>query len=391
MNLWDRLRRKPSMEEALLAGGVPEEDIQRAAHIGGLELLAIDRLLDEAPRNLSQRDIATEVGLPVEDVSRVWRALGFPHVEPDEPVYTRTDAEMTMMVSSLLDRDLTDADLTLQMARVIGQSLSRVAAAQVTVMMERQTEQASDEVVEVPFADRAQVLFQIMPGVLEYVWRRHLEIEARRRLAQLEGAGDQEESATLVVGFADLVGFTALSQQIPEAELAHVVGRFETVAADVISVHGGRLIKTIGDEVMFSADDVVTGANIALGLSERFREEEVVSDVRVGLAHGPVLQYEGDLYGPIVNLAHRIVGIAYPGSVVIPEPVQQVLEGDDRFTLHSIRAHTLRDIGKVPLWLLRRKEEEVSLLDKARMRREIGRAWIEERFGSVFDLGPGDD
>ena len=93
MNLWDRLRRKPSMEEALLAGGVPEEDIQRAAHIGGLELLAIDRLLDEAPRNLSQRDIATEAGLHVDEVSQVWRALGFPHVEPDEPVYTRTDAE----------------------------------------------------------------------------------------------------------------------------------------------------------------------------------------------------------------------------------------------------------------------------------------------------------
>jgi adenylate cyclase len=138
---------------------------------------------------------------------------------------------------------------------------------------------------------------------------------------------------------------------------------------------------------MFSADDVVSGANIALGLSEQFRQEEVVSDVRVGLAHGPVLQYEGDLYGPVVNLAHRIVGIAYPGSVVVPESVQDALADDDRFKLVSIRAHTLRDIGKVPLWLLRRTEEEVSLLDKARMRREIGRAWIEERFGSVFDLG----
>ena len=58
-----------------------------------------------------------------------------------------------------------------------------------------------------------------------------------------------------------------------------------------------------------------------------------------------------------------------------------------RFKLVSIRAHTLRDIGKVPLWLLRRTEDEMSLLDKARMRREIGRAWIEERFGTVLDLG----
>jgi adenylate cyclase len=382
--LWDRLRRRPSVEEALLAGGVAQEEIEQAAAVGGLELLAIDRLLEEAPRTLSQRDIAAASGIEVEEVSRVWRALGFPHVEPDEPVYTQADADMTALVGSLLDRGLTDTDLTLQMARVIGQSLSRVAAAQVAVMVDRQNEKASEAVAEAPYADRAELLFQVMPNVLEYVWRRHLEVEARRRLAQLEGADSEAESATLCVGFADLVGFTALSQQIPESELAHVVGRFEEVAADVVSSHGGRLVKTIGDEVMYCADDIVAGAEIALGLSEQFRAEEAVSDVRVGLAYGPVLQYEGDLYGPIVNLAHRIVGISYPGSVVVPAPVEQALQGDDRFSLHSIRAHTLRDIGKVPLWLLRRKEEEMSLLDKARVRREIGRAWIEERFGAVL-------
>lgn len=379
MGLRDWLRRGRSVEEALLEAGVPAEEVERAAELGGLELLAIDRLLEESPRTLSQRDIAAESGLDVEEISQVWRALGFPHVDPDEPVYTRADAAMTTLVGTLLDKGLTDADLTLQMARVIGQSMSRVAAAQVAVMVDRQADRPVLTVTEAPFTERAELLFQVMPSVLEYVWRRHLEVEARRRLAQLEGAPDQ--TATLCVGFADLVGFTALSQQIPEDELAHVVGRFEAVAADVVSAHGGRLIKTIGDEVMFSADTVVAGAEIALGLSEQFRAEEVVSDVRVGLAHGPVLQYEGDLYGPTVNLAHRIVAIAYPGSVVVPEPVQQALEGDDHFSLHSIRAHTLRDIGKVPLWLLRRREEEMSLLDKARIRREVGRAWIEERFG----------
>ena len=109
---------------------------------------------------------------------------------------------------------------------------------------------------DAPFADRAELLFEVMPGVLEYVWRRHLEVEARRRLAQLEGSAPRARAPPWSSGFADLVGFTALSQQIPEDELAHVVGRFEAVAADVVSVHGGRLVKTIGDEVMFSADDV---------------------------------------------------------------------------------------------------------------------------------------
>ncbi len=386
-SFWDRVRGRTSVEDALRAGGVPQEDIEQAAAVGGLELLAIDRLLEDAPRTLSQRDIAADSGIEVDEVSRVWRALGFPHVEPDEPVYTRADADMTAMVGSLLDRGLTDADLTQQMARVIGQSLSRVAAAQVAAMVDRQADQPSADVAVTPYAERAELLFRVMPAVLEYVWRRHLEVEARRRLAQLEGADSEAESATLCVGFADLVGFTALSQQIPEGELAQVVGRFEAVAADVVSSHGGRLVKTIGDEVMFSAGDVVSGAEIALSLSEEFRAEEVVSDVRTGLAHGRVLQYEGDLYGPTVNLAHRIVGIAYPGAVVVPAPVEAALADDERFSLHSIRAHTLRDIGRVPLWLLRRREEEMSLLDKARLRREIGRAWIEERFGTVFDLG----
>jgi adenylate cyclase len=384
VNWLDRLRRAPSIEEALLASGVEEEDIERAAAVGGLDLLAIDRLLDDAPRTLSQRDIATEAGLPVEDLSQVWRALGFPHVEPDEKIYTQADADITALVGSLLERGLTDEDLTLQMARVIGQSMSRIAAAQVTVMIDRRGREdvGTDET---PFADRTELLVQVMPGVLEYVWRRHLEVEARRRLGQLEGA-DAETGSPVVVGFADLVGFTALSQQLPEDELAHVVGRFEAVAADVVAVHGGRLIKTIGDEVMFSADTPAVGAEIALGLSEQFRAEEVVSDVRVGMAYGPVLQYEGDLYGPIVNMAHRIVGIAYPGSVVVPEPIMDALVDEGSYDLVSIRAHTLRDIGKVPLWLLRRTQEEMSLLDKARLRREIGRAWIEERFGAVLDL-----
>src|SRR5262245_55760941 len=98
MNLRDWLRRRRTVEEALADSGVEPADIERAAAVGGLERLAIDRLLEEAPRELTQREIAEESALPLEVVARVWRSLGFPAVDPDERVFTRLDAEMSALV-----------------------------------------------------------------------------------------------------------------------------------------------------------------------------------------------------------------------------------------------------------------------------------------------------
>ena len=92
-----------------------------------------------------------------------------------------------------------------------------------------------------------------------------------------------------------------------------MVGRFETIAYDVVSSHGGRVVKMIGDEVMFLHDEPRAGAALALDLAERYRDDDDLSDVRVGLACGRVLERDGDVYGPVVNLANRIVSVALPG------------------------------------------------------------------------------
>src|SRR5690606_31615929 len=124
-----------------------------------------------------------------------------------------------------------------------------------------------------------------------------------------------EAGASGCVGFADLVGFTAQTQQLDTTALASVVGRFEAIAYDVVPARGGRVVKTIGDEVMFVHDDDVEGCRTALELARRYRDEEALSDVRVGLASGPVLERDGDVFGHTVNLASRIVSVAFPGSV----------------------------------------------------------------------------
>ena len=111
--------------------------------------------------------------------------------------------------------------------------------------------------------------------------------------------------------------------------------------------------------------------------------------MRVGLALGSVIEQDGDVYGPVVNTASRIVGIAYPGSVVVSEEVRNALRGDPTLNLRSLRSHTLRDIGRVRLWRLRRERDvdPDSLLEKARLRREVGREWIEDHFGPAAEDG----
>src|SRR5438094_2452844 len=110
----------------------------------------------------------------------------------------------------------------------------------------------------------------------------------------------------------------------------------------------------IGDEVMFVTDTPASGAMIAVTLDEVYGDDEAMPDVRVGLATGPVLAREGDYFGPTVNLASRIVNIAYAGSAVVSDEIHEALEGDERFGWKPLRPRRLKGIGWTPLWVLTR-------------------------------------
>jgi adenylate cyclase len=160
----------------------------------------------------------------------------------------------------------------------------------------------------------------------------------------------------LAVGFADMVGFTVLSQHLGDAELAAVVSRFEELAHDTVVALGGRVVKMIGDEVMFVVQTVTGAAEIGLSLAEAYADDELLSDVRVGLAVGPVLVQDGDFYGPVVNLASRLVGVANPGTVLVSGEFRTALvdEGGQDFDTRALRPRNLKDIGLVQLWKLSR-------------------------------------
>ncbi len=118
------------------------------------------------------------------------------------------------------------------------------------------------------------------------------------------------------VGFADLVGSSDALRPLDPSQIAALVDRFEQQAWDLVTGAGGRVVKLIGDEVMFVHDEPEAACRIASDLVRTSPQP-----IRVGLAHGAVVALHGDYYGPTVNLAARLVQAARPSEVVVSESV----------------------------------------------------------------------
>ena len=369
--------------------GVPDEEIDRAEADDLLDLLVADRVLVPAERRYDEKEVSERSGMPVDMARRFWRALGFSDVGPDDRVFTDLDVEAIVILREMLAMGVVDLASAIQLARVIGSSMARIADAEVSPALAGAGPVgpiAGDSVISADlFVGSADRTLPAMAKLLEFAWRRHVQAATRRAMLLRNRAAGA--LPVLSVGFADMVGFTLLTQQLAEDELAVVVSRFEAVAHDVITAGGGRLVKMIGDEAMFVSDSPLAAVRIALGLAEAYSEDELLSDVRVGLAIGPVLVQDGDYYGPVVNLAHAIVALADPGSVLLsdelhaavtrelhpsggPPHAGDVLTSDAEFAFRAVRPRHVKDLGRVQVWTLRRPGAPVRSFD-----RHSGRGW----------------
>lgn len=369
----------------LEALGVAREEISRAHEDGTLVLLAIERLAlgQELRHDLDEACRAT--GLPSDEIRHIWRSLGFPDPHPGEPTFSDVDVANMAAVAELMHSGVVSPEVTYGMTRVIGSSMARIASALVDAVSARADQRAATNDLDGDYLERERLdsesleggdFLGMFPAVLEQVWRRHLQVAARRRLLR----GDSEGGPGLVVGFADLVGFTALAQQVTGEELAAVVDEFERLAYDVVVAGGGRVVKMIGDEVMFLVDDPAMAAEIALGLSDASRDAAGLGDVRVGMAIGPVVEREGDAYGTTVNLASRATSIAYPGTVVVSPELREVLADNPEFAFRGMRPRFLKNIGRVALSVMRRADDAPGTIREAiDERRRQMRTVVRER------------
>ncbi len=342
----------------LLDAGATEDEIDQAAAEDVLDLLAVDRLLVPGPRRYTQEEVAERTGLDLDLLRRFWRALGFLDVDEDEAAFSDMDIQAVQLFQALVALGIVDLDTAVQMARVIGSSMARIAEAETSPGSTPILVPSGDSVIDADeFARSAGASLPAMARLLEYVWRRHLQAATRRAMLIRLRGDIGGISPVMTVGFADMVGFTMLSQHLGERQLAEVVSRFEEVAHDTVTSLGGRVVKMIGDEAMFVVPTVSDAANIGLTLAEAYADDELLSDVRVALAAGPVLVQDGDFYGPVVNLASRLVGIAHPGTVLMSDELHAALEleAPGEFESTALRPRSVKDIGRVQAWKLSRR------------------------------------
>lgn len=305
---------------------------------------------------LTSSDVNAATGVSMEQAGRLWQALGFPKVRADEQAFGTRDVATLRFAASLFEEQQLDVETLTQMARATGQALARVAHMHaLSIASEVEAVTRSTEFNDNEAADRVAALAESVvrdhEPFLTYIWRRHLASAISQTVAA--ASANESNSDQVVVGFADLVDFTTLSRQLSELELCRVVTRFEAIAYEQVPDRGGRIVKTIGDEVMFAHVDPASAAETALALSEACARDETVPEVRVGLAVGPALAWEGDLFGNTVNLASRLVGVARPSTVIVSGDLAASLEGNATFEVQELRKTRLKGIGKMRPWVLR--------------------------------------
>ncbi|WP_138443685.1 adenylate/guanylate cyclase domain-containing protein [Sinomonas susongensis] len=367
----------PDNTDAAPGDAAPSSELARAASDYRRAAKSLENLLLGGERTLKRREVAQGLGLSLFSARKLWRALGMPNFTDDDLAFTTEDLEHLRLMPGLVRDGVLTEDAALSVTRAIGQMTDRMVVWQVEALVEDMvaTQGISDAEARVRLVEELPNLIEPLEEMLVYSWRRQLSagvqrlaVRAKEGLeASEEGRTGREDDAPLplarAVGFADLVSYTSLSRRMNEKTLARLVQTFENTCAEVISVGGGRLVKTVGDEVLYIAETPTAGAEIALALSREIAADERLPEGRVAMVWGRVLSRLGDIYGPTVNLAARLTAIAAPGQVLVDELTAGVLGSDARFVLSPLAAQNVRGFGEVRPVALSRGEGTGIVLD----------------------------
>lgn len=359
----DERKSRVALLERLVADGAEVEELRAAISDRRLALLPLERMLSGRPR-YTTIEVAERSGIPIDEIERQWRSIGIAVPDRAEVSMSREDLDSADRMRAILDSGLEPEQLA-ELGRTIAVSMSQFAAASRQVMGRTFVRPggSEDEVSDRVFEGAGELIPLVGP-TLNYVYRLHLRDQLRHAAFNDDEDGGRvgggpPDAEKIAVGFADLVGFTKLGEELPPEALGRVTGRLEEVARDV--AHGSvRLVKLIGDAAMFASADTSALLQSTHDLVDAMAaEEDGFPLIRAGVAYGNALSRGGDYYGRPVNLASRITEVARPGSVLVSADVRDhVAEGE--FVFSRAGGKHLKGIsGSTELFRSRRPEPDL--------------------------------
>ena len=314
-----------------------------------------DAIMQSSPE-FNALEVAAETGVTIDQTRRLWRALGFPEFV-GEKAYTSADVEAVATLMSFVDAGAVDFDTAVNLTRGVGQTMARLADWEVSTLVSRVEEmEAGTEATGSRIGSAMRLINEVNPPferLLVYAWRRHLAAAVGR--VEAMGANDEDlHTIDVSVGFADLVSFTALSNTLDRDEIGDLVEVFESRCQDVVAHYGGRIIKSLGDSVLFVTAGAGDAVSVAEGIINVIGRDAKMPDVRLGLASGPVVQRLGDIFGPPVNMAARLTQVARRNRLIVDQNTADLLPSGE-WESRRLPARPVRGFGLVEPVAVRRR------------------------------------
>ena len=322
----------------------------------------VNRLLGGAER-FTLAEAVSKAGVGTDTARRFWLSMGFPTIADEESDRVFTDDDVAAMTRHqvILSQGLLSPDSLNSLIRAESHMSDRLVLWQHESLVEHAERTLGLDPITARYwvLDHFEDFHHFLQEQMQYSWRRHLASLLRRSEAEvieMDRRRDSGEQLQRAVGFVDMVAFTNRSNEIGSAELVELIELFEHTCRDVISANGARVVKTIGDAFLFIADDLVTGADTATEIVERLRGQRGMLPVRASMVWGGVVSRFGDVFGPTVNLASRLVDISASGSVVTDKRTAEILRQLKlgRYTLVPAGSPDLKGLGKIEAVELRR-------------------------------------
>jgi adenylate cyclase len=340
--------------------GMTVEELVEAIHANSPDILYSELLWGDEDEQVGAEEIAKQLDIPLDAVQTLLRAVGLGTSIP------ANDMKFLETVKSLVEGGI-PLKMVLDVARVYGDTLRRLAQAEVKMIREFLNEsggaKSSSLLKERDQSERLQTVQDLVAPILEplllTVHRRHLlRSSVEEAVADLEAAekGGERGGLEATICFVDLASFTSLARVHGDEVAAEILDRFDGLVRRLVEDHNGTLIKQIGDAFMLVFTEPMSALRFAVHLDAAASSERNFPAVRTGINCGPVLYRVGDYVGNTVNIAARLAALASANEIYVTQAVADAVTDDEEIKLESAGRFELAGVeAAVEIWRVERR------------------------------------